>query len=64
MIVKKVVMGAGEFTPQGLANTAWAFAVLRYADTRLGDAVAASSLQRLSHFDLRALANLSWAFSK
>eukprot|EP00442_Polarella_glacialis_P033224 CAMPEP_0115051436 /NCGR_PEP_ID=MMETSP0227-20121206/2344_1 /TAXON_ID=89957 /ORGANISM="Polarella glacialis, Strain CCMP 1383" /LENGTH=61 /DNA_ID=CAMNT_0002435413 /DNA_START=211 /DNA_END=396 /DNA_ORIENTATION=+ len=53
-----------EFNAQGLANTAWAFAVLVFVDCPLLKAIAAESRAKLKLFSPHNLANTVWAFSK
>jgi len=52
-----------EFTPQGLANTAWAFATARQASPALLDAFAAESAGRVRGFKPQELANTAWAYA-
>lgn len=52
-----------EFSTQGLANTAWAFAVLAVVDMPLLDAIASASIRRLPEFVAQELVNLACAFA-
>ena len=54
---------AGDFNPQGLANTAWAFATLGQADLQLFMTLAREAEQRVSDFNPQDLANAAWAFA-
>jgi len=53
----------GEFKPQNLANTAWAFATAGHSSPRLFEAVAAAAVPRLGGFKPQELANTAWAFA-
>ncbi|KAJ1628382.1 hypothetical protein T492DRAFT_156827 [Pavlovales sp. CCMP2436] len=53
----------GEFKPQELANTAWAFATLGTPAPQLFDAIACKSEQRIGEFEPQGLANTAWAFA-
>ncbi|KAJ1618394.1 hypothetical protein T492DRAFT_636534 [Pavlovales sp. CCMP2436] len=53
----------GEFKPQNLANTAWAFAKLGVPAPQLFDAIARESEQRIGSFNEQNLANTAWAFA-
>ena len=52
-----------EFTPQGLANTVWAFATAGHAAPELLDAIAAAAVSQLREFTPQHLANTAWAFA-
>jgi len=52
-----------EFTPQGLANTVWAFATAGHAAPELLDAIAAAAVPQLREFTPQHLANTVWAFA-
>ena len=45
------------FTAQGLANTAWAFAKVGQSDSQLFMAVARAAELEMSNFDMQHLAN-------
>ena len=47
----------GDFNPQGLANTAWAFATLGQADAQLFMALAGEAERRVGNFKPQELAN-------
>ncbi|CAE8585039.1 unnamed protein product [Polarella glacialis] len=51
-----------EFTTQGLANTAAAFAMSSVRDDALMQAIAETSLQRMDEFPAQGLVDLQWAF--
>jgi hypothetical protein len=53
----------GEFEPQNLANTVWAFATLGVPAPQLFDAIALDSVQRIGNFKPQELANTAWAFA-
>ena len=50
-----------EFKPQGLSNTAWAYATVKQLDERLIRALAKAAEQRVNEFDVHGLANTAWA---
>ena len=56
--------GLGGFTPQELANTAWAFATAGQRAQLLLDAIAAAAVPRLRDFKPQGLANTAWAFAR
>ena len=47
----------GEFNPQELANTAWAFAKLRHLHEKLATALARAAERRVGELNLQDLAN-------
>jgi hypothetical protein len=53
----------GEFNPQDLANTTWAFATPGHAAPALLDAIAAEAASRVGEFNTQNLANTAWAFA-
>ena len=53
----------GDFNPQALANTAWAFATMSHKDERLFTALAAAAERRMGDFNPQQLANTAWAFA-
>ncbi|KAJ1616989.1 hypothetical protein T492DRAFT_1103190 [Pavlovales sp. CCMP2436] len=53
----------GEFEPQGLANTAWAFATMGTPAPQLFVAIARESEQRIASFKPQGLSNTAWAFA-
>jgi len=53
----------GEFKPQELANTAWAYATAGHAAPALLDALAAEAAGRVREFNPQELANTAWAFA-
>ena len=63
-IAERAAPRCAEFTPQGLANTAWAFAAAGHAAPALFAAIAAEAEPRLGAFKPQELANLAWAFTK
>ena len=52
-----------EFNPQGLANTAWAFATLGVRQEELLGAIAGRALVRVEEFNPEAFAGIVWALS-
>eukprot|EP00962_Isochrysis_galbana_P001836 scaffold473_cov104-Isochrysis_galbana.AAC.8 len=55
--------GLSKFDPQGLANTAWAFATAGHATPALLDAIAAEAAPRVGEFTEQGLGNTAWAFA-
>ena len=53
----------GDFKPQELANTAWAFATLGQADAQLCMVLAREAGQRVGDLNPQGLANKTWAFA-
>ena len=53
----------GEFDPQALSNTSWAFAKAGHAAPALFEAVAAATAPRVGEFNPQDLANTAWAFA-
>ena len=53
----------GDFSAQGLANTAWAFATTSQHDALLFAALARAAERRLGDFSAQGLANTAWAFA-
>ncbi|KAJ1624395.1 hypothetical protein T492DRAFT_577116, partial [Pavlovales sp. CCMP2436] len=53
----------GNFKPQELVNTAWAFATLGTPVPQLFDAIARESKQRIGSFKPQELVNTAWAFA-
>jgi len=53
----------GEFKPQELANTAWAFATTDWLDELQFAAVVRATKQRFGEFNMQELATTSWAFA-
>jgi hypothetical protein len=51
------------FNPQGIANTAWAYATLGILNIKLMDALIAAALApgMLERFNPQGIANLMWA---
>ena len=52
-----------EFKPQGLSNTAWAFAAVSLSDERLFAILTRAAEWRVSEFNPQNLANMAWAFA-
>jgi len=52
-----------EFAAQGLANTAWSFAKLKFGPEPLIKSLADSSQLRITKFTASQLAKTSWAFA-
>ena len=55
--------GVGEFNPQGLANTAWAYATAGHAAPALLDAIAAEAAGRVGEFNPQELSITAWSFA-
>ena len=53
----------GEFAPQHLSNTAWAFATVCHLDETLFAALAKEAKQRRGQLFSQELANIAWAFA-
>ena len=53
----------GDFNPQDLANTAWAFATAGQKDASLFAALATAAQRHMGAFNPQALANTAWAFA-
>ena len=53
----------GEFVPQGLANTAWAFATAGHKAPALFEAIAQQAQGRVGEFKEQHLSNTAWAFA-
>ena len=49
--------------PQGLANTAWAFATTGRSDPQLFIVLVRASEQRIGEFSVQNLANTAWALA-
>ena len=60
----RAALRTSEFTRQGIANTAWAFAKLGQLDEMLFAALAGAALLRMSEFNTHNIANTAWAFAK
>ena len=56
-ISKEAQWWPDEFKPQGLANTAWAFATVGQQDEQLFKALARMAEQRLDEFNPQGIAN-------
>ena len=52
-----------DFNSQGLANTAWAFAMVGHKEERLFTSWAAAAQRRMRDFNSRSLGNTAWAFA-
>ena len=53
----------GEFGPQAMSNTAWAYATSGYPAPALFDALANEAVGQLGDFTPQALSNMVWAFA-
>ena len=53
----------GDFSAQGLANTAWAFATAGQSDALLFMTLARASERHVGDFSAQELANTAWAFA-
>jgi hypothetical protein len=51
------------FTPQGLANTTWAYATAQHAAPALLDAIAAEAAARVRDFKPQELGSTAWAYA-
>ena len=59
-----VLRSLGDFDPQGLSNTAWAFATAGHASAELFNAISAEAVRRrLGGFNTQDLSNTAWAFA-
>ena len=58
-LAKEAERRVGDFNPQDLANTAWAFATLGHVDVQLFMALASEAERRLSDVNLQNLANIA-----
>ena len=63
-MAKEAAPRLGEFTPQALANTAWAFATAGVPAPTLFAAVAKEAEPRLGEVNEQGLSNTAWAFAK
>ena len=61
-LTREVEQRLGDFNPQVLANTAWAFATLGQADAQLFTALAREAERHLGDFSPQELANTARAF--
>ena len=61
----KAILGSlGDFAPQGLSNTVWAFATAGHASPELFDAISAEAVRRrLGGFNEQDVSNTAWAFA-
>jgi len=60
---RAVLARRGDFNPQQLANTAWAFATAVHAAPALFDAIAEESSKQVGKFKAQDMANTAWAFA-
>ena len=63
MLARAAGWHTDEFTAQGLANTAWAFATTGRSDPQLFIVLARASEQRIGEFSAQNLANTAWALA-
>jgi len=61
-IDRAVLACRSEFDPQGLANTAWAFATTGRAAPAPFEAIGEEAARRVCEFKAQELANMAWAF--
>ena len=54
----------GEFKPQEVASTAWAFATVNYRDEKLFAALATAAERRLGDYNPSFIQIALWAFSR
>ena len=60
-VIRRLIRG---FDPQGLSNTAWAFAKAGHEAPALFDALSAEAVRRqLGAFNAQSLSNTAWAFA-
>jgi RAP domain len=52
-----------DFKPQGLSNTAWAFAKLNHETPKLFEAIARAAQVHFHDFNAQGLANTAWSFA-
>lgn len=52
-----------DFIPQGLSNSAWAFATLEFGNLPLFHAISAASLPLITEFETQELNNTAWSFA-
>ena len=62
-LVAAAASKVGDFKPQKLANTSWAFAKAGHASPALFDALAAAAASKVGDFKPHELANTAWAFA-
>jgi hypothetical protein len=60
---QRAVQCRGGMNPQGLANTAWAFATAGRSEPDLFRALAEEAIPQLPSFSPQAIANIVWAFA-
>ena len=53
----------GDFDPQSLANTAWAFATAGQKDALMFSALATAAQRCMGDFNPQEFANTAWAFA-
>ena len=53
----------GDFNPQALVNTAWAFATMGQLVVSLFAALARAAERRMGDFNAQELANIAWAIT-
>ncbi|CAE8662450.1 unnamed protein product [Polarella glacialis] len=63
-VAAAALLRIGEFSPQGLSITAWAFATVSRSDPKLFHVIAAASLTRVRAFSEQNIANMAWAYAK
>ena len=52
-----------DLNPQGISNTAWAFATAGTPDAQLFMTLARAAVQRMADFNAQELANAAWGFA-
>jgi len=63
-LARAVQQRVNVFSPQELANTAWAFATVNLVDEKLFRTLAREAERRVSMFNAQELANMAWAFAR
>lgn len=53
-----------QFRARNLANTSWAFAVMRFEHRPFLLAVALQTISSIANFGVQSLSNMSWAFAR
>jgi hypothetical protein len=62
-LAKAALNDIADFSPQDLANTAWAFATLKHRAPLLFDTIARAAPVRIGDFSPQNLASTAWAFA-
>ena len=62
-LVREAERRMSEFKTQGLANTAWTFAIVKHSDENSFVVLAKATERSVSDFNGQALANTAWVFA-